>query len=533
MIQRIRTKAAAVVVAALAFTIAGFAFAAPPAAAEGNGVQTMEFAYVQANDSWLTDLATCPDIMPSILVVNIDNGHSNSVSDYDAVTPDIMACGPTTVLGYVTTMDVWDEDSDSNTTEMRTQAQVGSDVQKWTSPYTTGRDNALQMVDGIFLDQAPADCGTSGANVTQMDLYVDSIESHFSLWSYGDPLIAANVGAPVRDCHPGWESLGGDVPDLYGTFEGTPTAYASFLGNTSDGSTYYSGYPYFDKFFHIVYDADESEAEQATLDADTRHAKYVGTTDDTLSNPWDTRSSYADNAIHHARHNRGLVLDDGTDVQRIMSGSDIYTLQIPLNSGDFSGLIYDLAERECGVAPTDSEWGDVGSMEATVTGNSSNYAWSFDYDPLDSTFVDCMFRQIQDNSGNSDPNEPMGRICNDYVTGTTLTDYDCSNPDDSETENENEDASEFLRDALAQSSDVERLLIAVRDQDVQDSNDGSGQFCYSVQFKRCLPMHPFTGNPGPPNFIIINNPGNSTELALNDGSTVAYSLVGLGGLPNP
>jgi hypothetical protein len=269
-----------------------------------NGVQVGQFAYVFENDQWLADIANSavtPE-PPEFIVLNIGNGQTDDVGHLDTIAQSIMARG-TKVYGYV----------DANPS--RSNNDIAIDAGRYINPYNPERNNYSRMVDGIFLDQHPRDCGpietpTNNPSNDSDWIYkyssiTGNVRSQFSFWSYPTALVMANVGTAVNGCHPGWGNFGQPVPDYYVTFEGDAATYASSYlgGNMIDGTpAYVDGNYYFpERFVHIVYDVDAVDVKDTLRLADQRGAHSVYLTDDVASNPYDSPPSYLQQSITDAR----------------------------------------------------------------------------------------------------------------------------------------------------------------------------------------------------------------------------------------
>jgi hypothetical protein len=511
MLKRLGVFVSTVAVLSLAFLFG----TAPPAAAFGNGVEVGQFAYVFENDAWLDHICNDAVVKPEFVVLNIDNGRSNDVAHLEDIAQDCMANGVKT-LGYVHAVDVFDDDSDMNTTELRTRVQVGTDMDRWIKPDNPERTVGGQIVDGIFIDQVPNTCGAANFNTLRVADYTDAAQDKFTFWSYGAALVVANVGTAVEDCMPGFQAYA-DMPDRWVTYEGDYDAYeAGWLGGNvySSGPSYYNGESVFgsDFFVHIVYDtADASEMANALRIADKRGAAWLFATDDVLANPYDTEPAYFDATMVQAQV-PNLIFEDVEDIATVnLGGGNPTFYSFHLNAGNATQVMMDVAEDECGVGPTDSEWGTIGDSVDTLVGNSSTYSWTVTWaDPLDSDFVTCMQNEW---FLTGEPNNSAISVCNDITAGPTVTDPDCMATDgDSTTENLNESSSDELRESM-DPEDVELLMVLVRDQNIENTNDGSGSFCYSVNLNRCL-NRPFPQGAQVPNCITIAF-NSATETLLN------------------
>jgi hypothetical protein len=519
---------------------AGLAALAPKAEAAGNGVQMGAFAYVYENDTWLTDMRDM-DEPPAFVVLNIGNGATDDVGHLDTIAQGLRAEG-IKVYGYVDTAGA-----------TRSTYDVALDSARWINPFNPERNNYSQMVDGIFLDQVPNTCGTSGANVLRVADYMSNINSQFSFWSYGTATVMANVGTAVNECMPGFQAYS-DMPDKWVTFEGTYATYqSSYLGgNVTNGSTYYNGENTFgqDKFVHIVYDADQAEMQDAVRLADNRGAAYIYATDDVLSNPYDAAPTYQGASTRWAATPH-MIFDDGWDgIEFGYTGTPSlpwvaqFKLRNTAGTGDSDMVtrFRNLVLQECyvDIFADNAYSGNVGSSVDTRGVDSGFEGWDISYTALDTNFVTCVKDAIQPGTN---PNDPALYICNDIVGGfpspTQVTDYDCRNPDgssDTADENVNEDATSFLWGVLDNNATVQEFIVLIRDRYEEDGNAGTGGAnCINTAGRRCLePANPAPGGLGQwrwPSAIIIRP--NHTPIQNITGFELGWSTSAGGGFPNP
>ncbi len=150
------------------------------------------------------------------------------------------------------------------TTPAAWTTQAEADVDAWYGYYGS------HGLDGIFFDDALADCGSGNAHV---DLYV-TLQTHVK--QHSGAMVADNPGSNVEECYT-------SAADTLVTFEGT---YASYVGWTPaewESSTSPS------RLWHLVYDTpDENSMSNAIALSKARNAGYVYVTPDNGANPWDT-----------------------------------------------------------------------------------------------------------------------------------------------------------------------------------------------------------------------------------------------------
>jgi hypothetical protein len=550
MLKRLVALIAAVAVLAMAVLIG----TAPPAAAAGNGIQIGQFAYVTESDPWLDDICNNDVEKPEFVVLNIGNGHTDDVGRLDVIGDECRDNGVKT-LGYVHLVDSLDYDGDSNTTELRPRVggsggiNLTDDLDHWINPFNAERTNAVQYLDGIFIDQVPNTCGASGVNTLAVADITDAVQDMFTFWSYGTALVMANVGTAVEDCMPGFAAFA-DMPDRWVTFEGSYSSYAgSYLGGNvySSGPTYYNGENTFgqDAFVHIVYAADQAEMETALRYADNRGAAFAFVTDDVPANPYDTEPTYRTESVRWAATPH-TIFDDGDEGWQFgYTGSPslpwITQATIDSSGSDtpFVTRFIALIAQECfvdimaGTSSSDPA-GEVGSSTDTGVSYMGFWGWDVTYTALDSTFVDCVFEMFEEGPN---PGDPSLKICNDLnltANPDELTDYDCRNPDgsaDVADENENEDATAMLLGQLSTPQDVSDLIVLVRDRNTENANDGSGMVnCLDNAGERCLePPPPGSGQWRQPACIIAR-----TDSLLPNAVGAKFGwTTSCGSFPNP
>lgn len=476
----------ALVAAASLMSLALLFGTASPAAAYGNGVQIVQLTDVSAASSWLTDIRDA-DAPPETVVLKASS-QANAAA-FETIAQSMRSAG-VKVLGSVSVM---------SGGSLRTRLSVGTEMDWWISPFNPSRTIGGQMVDGIYLADVPSTCGASGVNTLAVSDFTDAANDKFAFWSYngGDAQVWAGIGTAVEDCMPGWAAFG-PMPDRYVTFAGTYSSYiSSYLGGNvySSGPTYYNGSATFgnDKFVHAVYNVSSTDMPFTLRLADARGAGYVFPTDDVASNWQDTEPTYMDASVAKAEV-PNLIFEDTTDLKTVtVLGTTGYQFQ--LNSGAAATKMLDVAEDECGVAPTDSEWGDIGDSVDTLVQSGGQYGWTVTWTTaLNSTFVSCMRNEWFVETAT--PNNSAVSVCDDNATA-----QDCKDPDGSTTSNLVSGATNALRSL--DNDDVELLLVLFRDRLVEDGQPGGGVNCTSTANKRCLPR-PFPQSQTAPNCITVS-----------------------------
>lgn len=428
----------------LAVAVLATLFAPAPAAhadaiQSGDGIDVGEFAYVFENDSWLSDLAACPTPAPKFVVLNIGSGQTDDVGHLDSIAQDIMSCG-IKVYGYVDT---------NNMT--RSQYDVALDVSRWVNPYNPERTVGGRMVDGIFYDRYPRDCGpietptNNTANDADYVLYGDSItdnvDDQFAFWSYPTPLIMVNVGTAVRGCHPGWTALSGhDMPDYYVTYENSYAnrntwAGGNLLTGGTFGTTYEDGNNYYPgKFVHIIYgESTMAETETAIDLADSRGASSVYVTTDTASNPYDVKSTYEAGARTYASlAHLGLRLDWNDFIPGIYSGTDYIGVirqeraGNPCDNPGTPGTVERCSFPQQGLEDI------YATADAACTGSWGTAGTAVSAHDISSTRVNCMMALVKDETGRDSIGVVSSAIVREYTDQDATNDEsDAQDPDGS------------------------------------------------------------------------------------------------------
>lgn len=479
--RMLKRLAAPVALAGVVASAILFTTATPASATASDGITIGEFAYVTETNDWLdVTLDACPTPALTFVVLNIGSGTTDDVGHLDTVAQTIMGCG-IKVYGYV---NVCASACGTSLAVLRSANDVATDVNRWVNPFNAERNVGGRMVDGIFFDQYPRDCGpietptNNTANdadyVLRGDTNTDYVHDVFAFWSYGTPLVMANVGTAVRGCHPGWEALSGHpMPDYWVTAENDWDTYeagwagGNLLTGGTFGTTYEEGNNYYpNAFVHIVHDAATMADTEAAIDlADARGAASVFVTDDQLANPYDTEPTYEAGArLYASLHPMTLRMSYTNDFVVTQTSSPLKVVIQQARPADCDNpgtpmtvercpyptagvdVIWAAAQAKCGGA---GDWGDVDAGLG---------------DPPDSAVVGCFRDMVNDGTGRDD------QVCattnmydwsdeeaDDYVS-------DCEDPDASGTYLKDATRSGQLRTALAGDYDrAEELLVYLRD----------------------------------------------------------------------
>ncbi|WP_437815298.1 spherulation-specific family 4 protein [Sorangium sp. So ce1078] len=165
-------------------------------------------------------------------------------------------------------------------------AQIQEDIDGWYALY------GAYGIDGIFLDQVIASCGTAA----DPDLYVDlyAAVSDYISDNYPGAYIILNPGVPPGACYE-------DVADTIVTFEGS---YATYMADVFPTAPWQLESATPEKFWHLVYNVpDEAAMAEVVARSKQQNAGFVYVTDDqlvidasgtVLDFPWDTLPPYWD-----------------------------------------------------------------------------------------------------------------------------------------------------------------------------------------------------------------------------------------------
>jgi chitodextrinase len=186
------------------------------------------------------------------------------------------------VLGYVNTgyFGVAFPPAEPHATRPDGPGGGGTSVAAWTAQITYDIDqwHSLYGVDGVFLDQTIASCGTPDEPNRYADLYA-------GIRAYApDDHIVINPGVPVEQCFD-------EVADTIVTFENSYAVYTDPSHRLNQTPAWQLDHPDPKKFWHLVYGApSEPDMRTAVAESKRRNAGYVYVTDTT----WDALPSYWD-----------------------------------------------------------------------------------------------------------------------------------------------------------------------------------------------------------------------------------------------
>ncbi|WP_437677810.1 spherulation-specific family 4 protein [Sorangium sp. So ce131] len=266
----------------------------------------------------------------------------------------------------------------------------GSSVADWTAQILQDIDDWYALygaygVDGIFLDQSVASCGTAADPDLYVDLYA-AISDYIS-GNYPGAYIILNPGLPVEPCY-------GDVADTIVTFEGS---YDKYMGDEVPPASWQLESATPEKFWHLVYDVpDEAAMADVVARSKQQNAGYVYVTDDQLAfdssgtvldYPWDTLPPYWHAELIEAAGVVDTVVPDppdgldataasGTSAARVSltwnnPWDNVATVGYEVFSGGVSiGTTYDNAMTVTGLLPSTSYSFQVKAWD--VAGNVSD-----------------------------------------------------------------------------------------------------------------------------------------------------------------
>ena len=272
--------------------------------AGGNrGIEVALPAYVFPGDAFLQDLKdpVKTPVPPSVVVLNVANGDGDESvldADADALRKRIAANGEhVKVIGYVYTSH-----------GARDDATIRASIDR----YLTPRKGKVYF-DGIFFDEVPRECGPAAGSMAWRDKYRALREYVWSKIPRRSDLVVNNIGTAVFDCY---LEPGKDTADTFITFEDSADhymtdavsvgwAYGWLGGNVVQNNQYVPGTQYGSwRFWHLVYNANQSNWATIVNTAFRRYAGYVDATDDyytgTWLNPWDQKPSFLNAEINYA-----------------------------------------------------------------------------------------------------------------------------------------------------------------------------------------------------------------------------------------
>jgi Spherulation-specific family 4 len=206
-----------------------------------------------------------------IAVANPDSGPGQGFDSAYASAIQAAHNAGIKVIGYVDTGyfgTTGNETRSGQTSVSAWQSQVEGDVDSWYSMY------GGYGLDGIFFDDALADCGSGNAHV---NLYI-GIKNYAK--QHSGATVVDNPGTGAEQCYT-------QAADTLVTFEGSYSSYTGWTPPSWEASASPS------QIWHLVYNASgTSQMSQAVSLSKSRNAGYVYVTDDVLDNPWDTLPSY-------------------------------------------------------------------------------------------------------------------------------------------------------------------------------------------------------------------------------------------------
>lgn len=204
-------------------------------------------SYFYPGDFWAQLEQEAPTV--GLAIINPDNGPGKKFDQSYADEVARAKANGVWVIGYVATG-----------YGKRNKAIVKSEINKY---------YAMYHVDGIFLDEAASSCTKKGY-YKDLYLYVKN--------KGGIAKVVINPGVAAQECFV-------EASDIIVNFEGEYSGYLSW-----QASGWESKYPT-DRFWHLIYSADQTEMASAISLSKQRHAGWVYVTPDQLNNPWDTLPS--------------------------------------------------------------------------------------------------------------------------------------------------------------------------------------------------------------------------------------------------
>jgi hypothetical protein len=204
-------------------------------------------SYFYPGDLWTQLEQAAPTVGLSIINPASGPGKSLDQSYVDEVAK-AKASG-VWVIGYVDT-----------SYGKRSKAKVKADINKF---------YAMYHVDGIFLDQVASSCAKK-SYYKELYLYIKN--------KGGTAKVVINPGVATQECFV-------EASDIIVNFEGDSSTYLSW-----QASGWESKYPA-DRFWHLIYNAEQTEMANAISLSKQRHAGWVYVTPDQLDNPWDSLPS--------------------------------------------------------------------------------------------------------------------------------------------------------------------------------------------------------------------------------------------------
>ncbi|MFJ3493685.1 spherulation-specific family 4 protein [Streptomyces sp. NPDC086091] len=269
----LRTRLLASTVAALAVSVTVTALpsaaapsAAAPAVAAAAGAQKVSVpSYFFPGATWDRLIQSGGTV--GLTVANPNNGPHTDAPSRDAYLATLRkadAAGVRVIgyvpTGYLGTTGMTTRTGSTDPTAWMTQ--IKADIDTWYSLYGGAG------LDGVFLDEGLAQCGTNNVNADRYRQLRDHIEAK------GDEIVVANPGTGTQECFK-------DAADTLVTFEGTADTYRSYRPQAWE-----AGVPA-DRIWHLVHATPQSRLAETVRLSKERNAGHVYVTDDVLDNPWD------------------------------------------------------------------------------------------------------------------------------------------------------------------------------------------------------------------------------------------------------
>ncbi len=204
-------------------------------------------SYFYPGDYWTQLEQGTPTV--GLAIINPDNGPGKKFDQSYADEVAKAKASGAWVIGYVATG-----------YGKRNRDRVKSEIKKYYTMY---------HVDGVFLDEAASSCARKGY-YKDLYLYVKN--------KGGTAKVVINPGVATHECFV-------EASDIIVNFEGEYSNYLSW-----QASGWETKYPT-DRFWHLIYNANETEVASAILLSKQRRAGWVYVTPDQLNNPWDTLPS--------------------------------------------------------------------------------------------------------------------------------------------------------------------------------------------------------------------------------------------------
>lgn len=265
--RNVVTRRLALAVAGAALTAgAVLGAAAPGSAAIPQRVAVPAYFYPSPDSEWTQLVQGAPTV--GVAIANPASGPGTSFDQNYADAIQTAHDAGIQVIGYVRTGyfgTTGIPTNDGQTTPEAWTRQIEAEVDTWYDLYGT------YGLDGIFFDEALADCGPDN---THVDLYIgiaDHVRQHGS-----GATVVDNPGTAVEQCYT-------QAADILVTFEGGYDTYISWEPPAWQASADPN------QLWHLVYNTpNQTDMADAMALSKSRNAGYVYVTPDVLPNPWDT-----------------------------------------------------------------------------------------------------------------------------------------------------------------------------------------------------------------------------------------------------